>query len=81
MPPALFLVGTEEPLLDDTLFMAARWQAAGNDTQLAVYPGAPHGFNGMNTAMGRHGNNVIHEFLRTGAGPDTPGVGQRSEIN
>ena len=63
MPPALFVVGTEEPLLDDTLFMAARWQAAGNDTQLAVYPGAPHGFNGMNTALGRHGNEVIYEFI------------------
>jgi acetyl esterase len=28
MPIALFSCGTLDPLLDDTLFMAARWQAA-----------------------------------------------------
>jgi acetyl esterase len=44
MPPALFSCGTCDPLLDDTLFMAARWQAAGNGCELALYPGAPHEF-------------------------------------
>jgi acetyl esterase len=44
MPIALFSCGTLDPLLDDTLFMAARWQAAGSAAQLAIYPGAPHEF-------------------------------------
>ncbi len=39
--PALFSVGTADALLDDTLFMHARWVAAGNETDLAVYPGRP----------------------------------------
>jgi acetyl esterase/lipase len=42
--PALFTVGTNDALLDDSLFMHARWRAAGNDAELAIYPGAVHGF-------------------------------------
>ena len=42
--PALFSVGTKDPLLDDTLFMHARWVAAGNAAELAIYPGGAHGF-------------------------------------
>ncbi len=42
--PALFTVGTKDALLDDTLFMHARWIAAGNEADLAIYPGGAHGF-------------------------------------
>jgi acetyl esterase/lipase len=42
--PALFTIGTKDALLDDSLFMSARWAAAGNESQLDVYPGACHGF-------------------------------------
>src|SRR5580700_7072759 len=42
--PALFTVGTKDALLDDTLFMHARWVAAGNQAELAIYPGGAHGF-------------------------------------
>jgi acetyl esterase len=51
--PALFTVGTLDPLLDDSLFMAARWQIAGNPAELAVYPESEHGFTGMPTGMAR----------------------------
>ena len=43
LPPAIFSVGTNDHLLDDTLFMAARWEVAGNRTELLVYPETPHG--------------------------------------
>lgn len=42
--PALFTVGTRDALLDDSLFMHARWIAAGNAAELDLYPGACHGF-------------------------------------
>jgi acetyl esterase len=44
MPPALFSCGTLDPLLDDTLFMTARWRAAGSRAELAIYCGATHEF-------------------------------------
>jgi acetyl esterase/lipase len=43
LPPALFTVGTHDHLADDTLFLASRWEVAGNRTELLVYPDSPHG--------------------------------------
>ena len=51
LPPALFSVGTKDALLDDSLFMAARWEAAGNGAQLAVWPGGIHVFQGFDFPM------------------------------
>lgn len=45
MPPAFFQVGTEDPLLDDTSFMAERWRAVTADTTLVYWPGAIHAFD------------------------------------
>jgi acetyl esterase len=44
MPPALMSVGTTDHLVDDTLMLAARWAAAGNELELVVAPDMPHGF-------------------------------------
>ncbi|MCP2342294.1 alpha/beta hydrolase [Actinomadura rupiterrae] len=44
LPPARFVVGAEDPLLDDTLFLEARWRAAGNATELEIVADAVHGF-------------------------------------
>ncbi len=44
-PPAHFQIGTVDPLLDDTLFMAERWRAAGARAELAVFAGAIHAFD------------------------------------
>jgi acetyl esterase/lipase len=64
LPPALFTVGTMDPLLDDTLFMYGRWVAAGNEAELAVYPGGVHGFNLFPTALARRANERIDAFIR-----------------
>ncbi|MFE0331601.1 alpha/beta hydrolase [Streptomyces sp. NPDC058960] len=44
LPSARIVVGTQDPLLDDSLFLAQRWQAAGAPVQLGVVAGAMHGF-------------------------------------
>jgi acetyl esterase/lipase len=40
LPPALFSCGTLDPLLDDSLVMAARWRQAGNQASLSLWPEA-----------------------------------------
>jgi acetyl esterase/lipase len=42
--PAFVCVGTDDHLLDDSLGLAARWAAAGNDLELFVLPDLPHAF-------------------------------------
>jgi acetyl esterase len=62
--PALFTVGMLDPLLDDSLFMAARWEIAGNPAELAVYPESEHGFTGFPTGMARAARARQHEWTR-----------------
>ncbi|WP_051732262.1 alpha/beta hydrolase [Kitasatospora phosalacinea] len=44
LPPARLVVGTEDPLLDDSVLLARRWRAAGGTARLDVVAGAMHGF-------------------------------------
>jgi acetyl esterase/lipase len=64
MPPAIFTVGTKDPLLDDTLFMEARWREAGSPTELHVWPEAPHGFVSLPMSVADAALTSEHEFLR-----------------
>jgi acetyl esterase len=50
LPPTLLLVGTADPLLDDSLFAEARLRAADVAAELLVFPDAPHGFASFPTA-------------------------------
>ena len=66
LPPAIFTVGTNDPLLDDTLFMHARYIAAGNEATINVVPGAIHAFDyftdGPQTNDARE---LMHRFLQS----------------
>ncbi|MEN3792705.1 alpha/beta hydrolase [Fulvimarina sp. MAC3] len=52
LPPAYFSCGTKDLLLDDSLFMAMRWRAAGNDARIALYNGGCHVFEVFGTPTG-----------------------------
>ena len=65
MPPALFTIGTLDPLVDDTLFMAARWAAAGAEATLEIYPGGVHAFDAFPIEIGIRARRTMHDFIRT----------------
>ena len=62
--PALFSVGTKDALLDDTLLMHARWVAAGNAAELAMYPGGAHGFTLFPNGLAERASARMDGFLR-----------------
>jgi acetyl esterase len=64
MPPALFTIGTMDPLLDDSLFMYARWLSAGNEADLLIYPGGIHGFITMPTSQAEEARKEVLKFLK-----------------
>jgi acetyl esterase/lipase len=69
--PALFIVGTKDGLLDDSILMASRWQLAGNEAILKFVPGGCHGFmtfNGHAVEVTCHGWDLMLAFLTTKLG-------------
>jgi acetyl esterase len=65
LPPALFTVGTLDPLIDDSVFMAARWIACGGRARLDLYPGGIHGFNAFPGALSDGANARMLAFLNS----------------
>ena len=64
LPPAFFTVGDLDPLLDDSLFMAARWSAAGNHAELVICPESIHGFTALPCEIGALSLSRQVDFLK-----------------
>lgn len=63
LPPCFLSVGTQDPLLDDSLFLHQRLQAAGVSSQLAVAPGGCHVFHSFDLQIAREAETAAHSFL------------------
>ncbi len=64
LPPALFSCGTADPLLDDSLFMEARWRQAGNESTLSLWPEGIHAYTAFPIEIGRRSRAEQVAFLR-----------------
>lgn len=64
MPPALFSVGTLDPLVDDSLFMEARWRQAGNAAELRLYDEGVHAFSYFPISLAAEANADQAAFVK-----------------
>lgn len=62
LPPALFIVGARDILLDDSKFMALRWATAG-EAELLIYADGFHGFDGYELQMASDARRRVTEWL------------------
>lgn len=64
-PPSLVVVGTNDPLIDDSLLMTDRLRSAGVSVDLHVEPGAAHGFTSSETPASKRARQAIWSFIAT----------------
>ena len=69
LPPALFTVGSADPLLDDSLFLASRYCVDGNNyAELVIYEGGEHGIGHFglqeDVEMGNRAREYTYEFMK-----------------
>ncbi|WP_068080592.1 alpha/beta hydrolase [Polycladidibacter stylochi] len=64
LPPTLLTVGTEDPLFDDSVFLASRLKAAGSPVSLNIYPHGCHHFQSFNLKLAKLSHQRIDTFLR-----------------
>ena len=67
LPPALFTCGTEDCLLDDTMFMSTKWLMAGGKAVVKIVPGAPHGYimfpRSLKESGAHEGMQAVEDFI------------------
>lgn len=64
MPPALFIAGEIDPLVDDSRLMAAAWANAA-PAELVIAPASPHGFMHFGGPNAAHARVAIRDWLDT----------------
>jgi acetyl esterase/lipase len=65
LPPALILVGAVDGFVDEDVDFAMRLNRAEVPVELHVFPGAPHGFDGLTpkAAVSRQASAAIHAWI------------------
>jgi len=63
LPPALFVVGTRDPLQEDTELMYAKWVRESHNAELVIVPEAAHGFNKQANSTAKKTNAYIRHWI------------------
>jgi len=63
LPPALFIVGTKDMLLEDNERMAAKWEEASGNSKLLIAPESPHAFNRMGTSVAKKVESYVADWM------------------
>lgn len=63
LPRALFVVGADDMLLDDSRRMAARWTAASGNAEVIEAPDSPHAFTKFDTAVARKTTAAVDAWI------------------
>jgi len=72
LPSALYTCGTEDCLLDDTVFMSSKWLMAGAEAVVKIVPGACHGYiifpRDATGSGAEEGMSAVEEYIKTKIG-------------
>src|SRR5262249_22540521 len=79
MPPALFTVGNLDPLRDESILMAARWQIDGSRADLDVWPEGPHAFANIATPLGELAADRATDWITAALEAAAPGEHEHPE--
>ncbi|SNB51834.1 Acetyl esterase/lipase [Arboricoccus pini] len=64
LPPALMIVGTNDPLQDDTFFLHTKWQSQSGNALLVTAPDAPHAFNRLGGRPAQRTNAFVRAWIK-----------------
>ncbi|TCR94972.1 alpha/beta hydrolase [Rhizobium sp. BK418] len=63
LPPSLFIAGSLDPIVDDSLEMNARWVQQNGNSRCILVPEAPHGFNRFPTSLAAKANAFARRWI------------------
>ncbi|OKL42641.1 alpha/beta hydrolase [Pseudovibrio exalbescens] len=64
LPPSIVTAGTQDPLLDDSLFLTSRLQATNSDVEVEIYPNGCHVFQGFELGLAKVSLSSIDTFIK-----------------
>lgn len=63
LPPSLFIAGSLDPIVDDSIEMSARWAQRNGNSRCILVPEAPHGFNRFPTSLATKANRFGRDWI------------------